>query len=320
MTNRHTDLRDADRQVKRGIEMIQDAYDRRTAELSSEVDHYKQQAASQRQEAVQLETFRKSIVNMVEYSPTTPINMADLEQSFSEAALARGIGRMDPFQIANYALPEEFLRGSTFDGEDEAAAALMAESGSARRGRGDTTDRKTSIRSHTRQNLYETPATSSSRRHNSDDTDNLLWRIGGRTSASRAAPAGANPTPSISHETSPLSMNRHTQERRTPYSAGGKTVDLRGSVITNGSASRATRHLQQTTRNVISDEELLEDAGIVYRRIRDVLSPQDFDRFAQAVSAFNAQQATASETMREVERLVVDRNLLQVCFTCVSAH
>jgi hypothetical protein len=67
--------------------------------------------------------------------------MADLEQSFSEAALARGIGRMDPFQIANYALPEEFLRGSTFDGEDEAAAALMAESESARRTR-DTTDSK----------------------------------------------------------------------------------------------------------------------------------------------------------------------------------
>jgi hypothetical protein len=76
-------------------------------------------------------------------------------------------------------------------------------------------------------------------------------------------------------------MNQHTQERRTPYSTSGKTVDLRGSVITNGSANRATKHLQQTTRNVISDEELLEDAGIVYRRIRDVLSPQDFDRFAQ---------------------------------------
>jgi hypothetical protein len=64
MTNRHTDLRDADRQVKRGIEMIQDAYDRRTAELSNEVDHYKQQAASQRQEVDSLFQLKHYIVNV----------------------------------------------------------------------------------------------------------------------------------------------------------------------------------------------------------------------------------------------------------------
>ncbi|KAI9594206.1 hypothetical protein BDF19DRAFT_127417 [Syncephalis fuscata] len=419
ISHRHTsELRDSDRQIRRGIEMIQDAYDRRTSELSSELDHYKQQATSQRQQiiqleseisqltrrlseseralasetaerralqsaknglverhtllrkwAVQLETFRKSIVNMVEYSPTTPINMADLEQSFSEAALARGIERMNPYQIANYPLPEELLRGSTFEGEDEANAAigLMIKPESAHRQPRELSDVK-GKRSATRprQNTYETPITVNHRGNDDEPSDNPIWRTaktsalptgafnsqpsstskpqaqdfltrlkestepptrkqptstsianyptpstGGRTSGSRSGNAGSSHTPPItSQDISPLSVNRLNNERRTPHSTN-KTVDLRGSVVVTGSASRSNNHLQSTVRSIVSDDELLEDAGIVYRRIREVLSPQDFDRFAKAVSAFNAHETTASETMREVERLVADRHLLQ---------
>jgi hypothetical protein len=59
------------------------------------------------------------------------------------------------------------------------------------------------------------------------------------------------------------------------------------------------------------DEDVLEDAGNIYRRIRDILSTEDFETFAQTVADFNDGRLTVAEVMRQVQRLVPDPTLVQ---------
>ncbi|RKP07926.1 hypothetical protein THASP1DRAFT_30263 [Thamnocephalis sphaerospora] len=382
---RHPDLRDADHQVRKGIELIQDAYERRTAELYNELTRYKQEFVAQRQQAqqlqielnrtarllteseralanekaerrtlqtskakleenhmklrkwaIQLEGFRKSIVNMVEYSPSVPVNMTELEQSYSEA-MAAGIddnleagSPLDPYHIATSALPEELLRTSTFESGDEPLYTASENNGIAEKP-GNT---------RTRANAFETPALPNRRAApitmsatSATRQPDLATRLKDGVTASARKPAAkpaAYPTPSTAGRTAPLRATpampgtpRMADEttaavsaagRRTPRSSAKFTSNPRGNSGSGGnSASRTSSSARQRSgpRMAEGDPEMLEDAGLVYRRIRDQLSPSDFESFAHAVSAFNAGDRTAVETMREVERLVPDRQLVQ---------
>ncbi|KAJ3044043.1 hypothetical protein HK097_001592, partial [Rhizophlyctis rosea] len=53
----------------------------------------------------------------------------------------------------------------------------------------------------------------------------------------------------------------------------------------------------------------LIDAPILYKQIRDSLSPKDFEDFAANVAAFNAAQQTAEETVTKIGKIVKEREL-----------
>lgn len=52
------------------------------------------------------------------------------------------------------------------------------------------------------------------------------------------------------------------------------------------------------------------DAPRVYRQIRDVLSPEEFEKFARIIAAFNANTTTADETITAIEKLLSQHRAL----------
>lgn len=351
-------------------------------------EHLTEKYNQLRKWAIQLESFRKSIVSMVQYSPSTPVNVQDLERSFSGAA-----GAMEP--LDNQLLqsnpgsgpyPPPTTTSSTaapssnqhpamdplFPGETE---ALLDEAGRMghRGGRmapahgEDGPVRPRSVPSHPPSS--EAMMTPRSRARTGGDMEDP-FSPETRTPMHQQVPT--MPTrPGGTHSLVDLHLSRGTGEDgrprptspsypRRPASSssimpgagrdhhldrtGGSSYPGSGTTAVSGTRSLGTesrgegegggwrrtdgdhpapsstsyshgprgpwdRETEDERRARLAREDVANPADL-YRAIRDTLTPVDFERFATLIGMFNDNARSAAETIRDVERIVKDRGLV----------
>ncbi|KAJ3300289.1 hypothetical protein HK104_002488 [Borealophlyctis nickersoniae] len=299
--------------------------------------------------ATQLESFRKSIISMVEYTPNT--NISELDRSFLEPSLglnditsnisslsisgpnnAASVGGSSGPGLTTF-MSEEAAKEGQHDLKDYGAgtnvsfvddrtlrsfelncmAAAEVTHASLKSGQSldscltPTHDKPNTSRTgalqqqdyHRQQGLQsrtlndtspqqQTPLSQQRRR-----TDGAVKpRMGEKQLSFREE-----------NKVSPLSVDHHASTISTPnLSLDGDATARRNAVPTPSQASTAPLgHPTPVPTHV--------EAPLLYKQIRDVLPPQDFEEFAANVSAFNTSQQTAEETIRNIAKLVKDRTL-----------
>lgn len=68
---------------------------------------------------------------------------------------------------------------------------------------------------------------------------------------------------------------------------------------------------QDVTTDDISIGQGVEDPSVLYRNIRDLVSPTDFEVFADTVSSFNSGNLGPFETIERVKEMIKDEKLIQ---------
>ncbi|KAI8812828.1 hypothetical protein BJ742DRAFT_791941 [Cladochytrium replicatum] len=281
---------EADLKLKNALRLVQEAYDAKAFTLSEEINQLRQLVSNQKQQintleheithlnrkvgeiervvaieqkeklailsakrglaerysnlkkaAAQLESFRKSIVNMVEHSPATLSK--DLERSFIETQIESNDSSFpnpDVVISPNQSFmgqKDHYVSGNPFDMSD------------------------LTIGSPNKEHFQP----------NSPTISALLPRRFAETA----------PTKPRKSQTVDFMMPEKSKS------------DEQKLLVPNPSVIRAA----------------FVDAPTLYKLIRDSLPPRDFDEFAINVAAFNASQQSADVTLRNIDKILKDREL-----------
>ncbi|KND02438.1 uncharacterized protein SPPG_09068 [Spizellomyces punctatus DAOM BR117] len=376
-----------EKQLKTGLDLIQDAFDRRTSGLSNEVARWKELASNQRQQimsleaeisqlnrrvsdlertvaaqqtekksllasknvlldryttlkknAAQLESFRKSIVSMVEYGPATN-GINDLDRSFVDnpstedshmgnnvTAGSSGMGGFLPN------LPEDVIKEAALELHDSETGTSFLDDKTMRSfdlqgnqsldfSMSSNPNQSLLSRLHAQPQTARRPGSGQSQQSSRVQLND--WRnvdtqrkaFEDRKSMDKLRLSlrdDATPTPTsarlklqgsneLNSESSPNLSTNTLDSNRGGFNApqGSQTPTPQQSsnltsVFPNANTAPATASI---------------DAPILYKQIRDSLTPSEFEDFAANVALFNAAQQTADQTVRNIGKIVKDRGL-----------
>ncbi|KAJ3104889.1 hypothetical protein HDU97_008747 [Phlyctochytrium planicorne] len=322
---------DAEKQLKTGMALIHDAFEKRTAFLTGELNHWKQTANNLRQEvysiesenkllnqkvaelerlcanqaneiqsltlskstlqdkyqqlkrsAMQLESFRKNIITMVEFGPSVNVNVLESDQSFAEIAQISEGGRRQRHQNTDIlsSPDKEFLSEPRLKSEFSKSVSHV----------NDTSSRSFDMSAQALD-------------HSLGLNEKSFLLKGSVFSPERKSQTLAHTVRNIPISTKAGQDTRVIDEA---VSSSWNDADI-GNRVDEGSARAVTQQHMQNSNEV--PPNTVVDAPTLYKQIRDNLSLQEFEEFAANVAAFNASEQSADETVSNIGKLVKDRML-----------
>ncbi|TPX39219.1 hypothetical protein SeLEV6574_g07371 [Synchytrium endobioticum] len=294
--------------------------------------------------AAQLETFRKSIVSMVEYGPVSSLNVIEMDRSF-DLQSSGGPEEMisantsSPFNdspatshvegstAANVAHNVSFLEDRTmrsFDLSTDFVDSKPIAPPTSVSKLVTTTPRTAAKHSRPSRRSSPTPGghlpppsilkypSLTSNAPQSPPVSSLPPRI--PTDWTNRDNGGTSHTPSKRSEKTPakgVSTTPNDQQQLTTpagFNKPNSTSTPNNETDDDDQPISHTTPLAATLASPSSPSAYI-DAPTLYKHIRDSLLPNEFEEFASNVAAFNSSQQSADDTVRNIGRIVRDRTL-----------
>ncbi|KAJ3123037.1 hypothetical protein HK098_002257 [Nowakowskiella sp. JEL0407] len=262
-----------------------------------------------RKSAQQLDSFRKSIVSMVEYGPSQ-INLSDVDRSFIDTPNTpqNTLDTEIDTNLPNGRILEsnmnrsmdDHMRSSTMQQQQQSSPefepVLNLSFGQDH----------SLIKSYDQSNGNESldfinpsPADNKSFLGNTSLRD-FRQPLQSKSFDSRKQTPTKN---AVINSTTPSSLPSKSPQKMFTSGAGP---------VYRNTTTPPKRQPSQTSLNTP-----FIDAPTLYKMIRDALTAQDFEEFASNVAAFNSSNQTADETIKNIGRIVKDRTLFMQMKTLI---
>lgn len=237
-----------------------------------------------RKNAIQLDSFRKQIVNMIEFSPAANFQIPDAEASFVDINNAVGMGGAiisdgnNGNQLNAHGISQA-IRGMNAVGLDSTSGFLNGIGSGGGQG------------NNNNNNIPMNMMLMDDNSFNVDFKTSLIVNDG-KLETLHLTPFKPP------EETSPI---KKTPKDINSNKYGGEGA-LNGNSFTSVTEDSSSMNIAEANKSI--------DAPSLYKKIRSILSTAEFDRFATTIAQFNSGVKTANETIQIIRDLVKDQRLV----------
>ncbi|KAJ1551508.1 hypothetical protein HK096_009669 [Nowakowskiella sp. JEL0078] len=249
-----------------------------------------------RKTAQQLESFRKSIVSMVEFGPSQS-NLGDVDRSFVEPAPIDLIPESEEEENNTILAPKsknrniEFLEDNSIHNSEHSRSLHLS----------NIIDPKITLFNSSGYLDFE------NRNTNLPFSNEALLKSIDQSQSLKILQKHSVDFSNISPEKSATNLrSRPNSEKTKILSKNSRSLSTQK--LTSLSSSQTYNHAKSTSSQE-THKFATTDAPTLYKLIRDNLSAGDFEKFAANVAAFNSSQQTAEETILNIGSLVKDKSL-----------